>query len=99
LILLKSPGQKRTRRKKIKNKLSELEERAAQKGVHIHYDLLEAAGLKLNGGICKINGEYHIFIDRRKSTSDKIDILQNCLNHVSPEDNISSQRSEVLGSH
>jgi len=65
--------------------LSELEERAAQKRIHIHYDLLEAAGLKINGGICKINGAHHIFIDRRKSASDKIDILQDCLDHVSPE--------------
>jgi hypothetical protein len=99
LILLKSPGQKRTRRKKIKDKLSELEERVAQRGAYIHYDLLEAAGLKLNGGICKINGVHHIFIDRRKSTSDKIDILQDFLNHTSPEDNISAQGPEVLNSH
>ena len=36
----------------LRNRLSELEERAAQKGIVIHYDLLEAAGLKLKGGIC-----------------------------------------------
>jgi len=94
LNFLRYLGQKQTRRKKIK-KLFELEERAAQKGIHIHYDLLEVAGLKLNGGICKINGAYHIFVDKRKSTSDKIDILQDCLNHASLEDNINSQGPEV----
>lgn len=82
------------RRKKIRNKLSELEERAVHKGIRIHYDLLEAAGLKLNGGICKINGARHIFVDRRKSNSDKIDILQNCLNQAFPEDILNSQESK-----
>ena len=59
--------------------LSELEKRAVQKGIHIHYDILEAAGLKLKGGICKIEGEYHLFVDRRKTIDEKIDIL---LEHV-----------------
>ena len=63
----------------LQNRLSELEEQAAQKGFQVHYDLLEAAGLKLKGGICKVNGEYHLFIDRRKSTIDRIDTLQDYL--------------------
>jgi hypothetical protein len=61
-------------------RLSELEGKAAQRGIHIHYDLLEASGIKLKGGMCKINGEFHIFIDRRKSTTDKIDMLLEYLN-------------------
>jgi len=70
----------------LQNRLSELEEKVAQREIHIHYDLLEAAGLKLKGGICKINGEYHIFIDKRKKTSDKIDILKDYLNHPLSDD-------------
>jgi hypothetical protein len=70
----------------LQDRLSELEEQAAQMQIHVHYDLLEAAGLKLKGGICKINGEYHLFVDRRKSIADKIDILQDHLDHVNPED-------------
>ncbi len=70
----------------LQDRLSELEEQAAQMQIHVHYDLLEAAGLKLKGGICRINGEYHLFVDRRKSTSDKIDFLQDHLDHVNPED-------------
>ena len=70
----------------LQNRLSELEERAAQKGIVIHYDLLEAAGLKLKGGICKIKGNYHLFIDKRKSAGDKISILREYLNHPLPED-------------
>ena len=71
----------------LQHQLSSLEEQASQKQIHIHYDLLEAAGLKLKGGICKINGEYHLFVDRRKSIADKIDILQNCLNQPIPKEN------------
>lgn len=70
----------------LQDRLSELEEKVAQREIHIHYDLLEAAGLKLKGGICKINGEYHIFIDKRKKISDKIDILKDYLSHPLPDD-------------
>lgn len=71
--------------------LSELEETAMEKGIHIHYDRLEAAGLKLKGGMCKVRGQYHLFVDRRKSDADKIEILKNCLDEtltkgISPAD-------------
>jgi len=55
-------------------------------GIHVHFDLLEAAGLKLKGGICKVKGEYHIFVDRRKSTAERIDILRNYLDNPLPQD-------------
>jgi len=70
----------------LQKRLTELEELAAQKGIQIHYDLLEAAGLKLKGGICTIRGEYHIFVDRRKSTADIIDFLQDHLTQPFPKD-------------
>lgn len=70
----------------LQEKLTELEEQALQKGIFVHYDLLEAAGLKLKGGICKIKGEYHLFIDKRKSPLDKIDILHDYLQNPLPED-------------
>ncbi|MFP4086582.1 MAG: hypothetical protein ACLFUL_07290 [Desulfobacteraceae bacterium] len=61
---------------RLQSKLSALENQAAEKGIQIHYDLLEAAGLKLKGGICCVNGEYHMFVDRRKSLSERIDFIQ-----------------------
>ena len=70
----------------LQKRLSELEEKAAQREIHIHYDLLEAAGLKLKGGICKINGEYHIFVDKRKSFADRIDFLRDYLDNPLPDD-------------
>ena len=69
---MKSSEKRKIPSSALQEQLSELEERAGQRKVHIHYDLLEAAGLKLKGGICKIKGEYHIFVDRRKSTAEKI---------------------------
>ncbi|MBW1731151.1 MAG: hypothetical protein JRH08_10885 [Deltaproteobacteria bacterium] len=65
--------------------LRRLEERVAQKGIQIHYDKLETAGLKLKGGLCKIKGEIHLFIDRRKSIEEKIGILTDCLRGPLPE--------------
>jgi hypothetical protein len=70
----------------VQDRLMELEERAAERKIHVHYDMLEAAGLKLRDGICKINGENHIFIDKRKQTREKVDILEECLNKLLQED-------------
>jgi len=70
----------------LQEKLSELEGKAAQKGIQIHYDLLEAAGLKLKDGICKIRGEYHLFINKRKSIPDKIETLQDYVDQPLPKD-------------
>lgn len=80
---------KTSKRKKtssaLQAKLSELEEKAARKGLQVHFDLMEAAGLKLKSGICKIKGEYHLFIDKRKPAADKIEILQDYIAQPLPE--------------
>ena len=70
----------------LQKRLSRLEEEASSRGIEVHFDLLEAAGLKLKGGMCKIDGQYHIFIDRRKALEDQIDLLQQCLERPLPED-------------
>ena len=88
---MKSHKKKKVPSPALLSSLVELEEKAARKGIHIHYDLLEAAGLKLKDGICKINGEYHIFIDKRKSASEKIDILKDHLERPLPKDIPSNQ--------
>jgi len=83
---MKSSKQKKISSRDLQDKLTALEERASQKGIQVHYDLLEAAGLKLKGGICKIRGEHHLFIDRRKSAADKIETLQDYIDNPLPED-------------
>jgi hypothetical protein len=84
---MKPVNKNQTPSSSLQDQLTLLEEQAAKRQIHVHFDLLEAAGLKLKGGICKINGEYHLFVDRRKSIADKIDILQNCLNQTIPKKN------------
>jgi hypothetical protein len=88
---MKTSKEKRVASPALQERLSALEEKVAQRGIQIHYDLLEAAGLKLKDGICKINGEYHAYVDRRKSIPDKIDILEDYLDHPLPEDVPSDQ--------
>lgn len=61
----------------VQARLTQLESRALREGIRIHYEVLEAAGIKLRGGLCRINGEYHLFIDKRKSPSDRIELIEN----------------------
>ncbi len=69
----------------VQRRLSELEEEVSKRGVHIHYDRLEAAGLKLRGGVCKVRGEYHLYLERRKPVSEKIDILIESLDQLTDQ--------------
>jgi len=62
--------------------LTALENAAAARGIHVHYDRMEAAGLRLNGGLCALNGEYHLFIEKRKSVADKIEFLKDHLDQT-----------------
>jgi len=65
--------------------LTALESAAAARGIHVHYDRLEAAGLRLNGGLCALNGKYHLFIERRTSVADKIEFLKDQLEKTLPD--------------
>ena len=70
----------------LQERLTALEQQAAARGMHIHYDLLEAAGLRLKDGICRIGSEVHIFIDRRKSDAQRIERLEDLLGQPPPSD-------------
>ena len=73
--------------------LTALESAAATRGIHLHYDRLEAAGLRLNGGLCALNGEYHLLIEKRTSVADKIEFLKNQLEKTLPD--ASTQRLKI----
>ena len=64
--------------------LAILEDAAAAKGIQVHYDRMEAAGLRLNGGLCTLDGEYHLFVEKRKSVFDKIEFLKGQLEKPLP---------------
>ena len=65
----------------LQEKLQQVENLAAEKGIKVHYDKLEAAGLKLKGGFCTVRGEYNIFVDKRKSVAEKIEFIQDYMDH------------------
>ena len=73
----------------LQEKLQQVENLAAEKGITVHYDRLEAAGLKLKGGFCTVRGEYNIFVDKRKSVVEKIEFIKDYMDHetlsASPE--------------
>jgi len=83
---MKTKKRRKTPSPALQSRLTALEDMAAAKGIQIHYDLLEAAGLKLKGGLCAVRGEYHLFVDRRKSTADIIDFLEDHLAQPLPQD-------------
>ena len=65
--------------------LSRLEEKAERQGICIHYERLEAAGLKLKEGMCILKGECHLFVDKRKSTAQRIAALRDFLTSLPAE--------------
>lgn len=65
----------------LQQKLQQVENLAAEKGIQVHYDRLEAAGLKLKGGFCTVRGEYNIFVDKRKSVAEKIEFITDYMDH------------------
>lgn len=78
-IVMRSGKPKKHPTSQLEQRIAALENQAAEMGIQIHYDLLEAAGLKLKGGICCVNGEYHLFVDRSKSLPERIDFLESHL--------------------
>ncbi|HDZ89548.1 MAG: hypothetical protein JRF51_00020 [Deltaproteobacteria bacterium] len=82
---MKSKRKRKSTPSSLEKRLAELEEMASERGIQVHYDRLEAAGLKLKGGICSVKGDYHLFIDKRKSTADKIEFLKDYLSTPIPE--------------
>jgi len=66
----------------IQEQITNFENLAAQKGISVHYDILEAAGFKLKGGVCNINGELHVFIDRRLPPFERVESLKEHLEKI-----------------
>jgi len=67
-------------------RLSALEQEVGRRGIVLHYDRLEAAGLRLKGGLCRIRGEYHLFLERRSTTLERVQFLEEFLDRPLPDD-------------
>jgi len=55
--------------------LEYLEELAERLGVEVVYQKLGEEEFAVRGGLCKINGNFKIFIDRSQSVEDQINIV------------------------
>jgi hypothetical protein len=55
--------------------LQRLEGIAEQISLRIHYEEMKAFEFHIQDGGCKVRGEPHVFIDRKRPTREKISIL------------------------
>ena len=67
------------KRKSLTERQKSLEARIKGRGVHLGYEKLQFAGLRLKSGLCLFKGRYHLYIDRYKNTAAKVEMLQNAL--------------------
>lgn len=66
--------------------LEYLEDLAKRLGVEIIYQKLGEEEFSVQGGLCKINGAFKIFIDRSKSIEDQIHIVAKGLAYFDTEE-------------
>ena len=78
----------------LQKKLQHVENLAAEKGIKVHYDRLEAAGLKLKGGFCTVRGENNIFVDKRKPIAEKIEFIKDYLDHRNVSTSLETEKEE-----
>ena len=67
---------------KSQQRLTELEKEIKRRGVRLGYERLEYAGLRLKSGLCWFRGSYYLFVDRLKSVSERLELLQNALEEL-----------------
>ncbi|MDR1396891.1 MAG: hypothetical protein LBJ14_04095 [Desulfarculales bacterium] len=60
-------------------KLQCLEKRIKNAGVRLGYERMQFAGLRLRSGLCWFKGQYYLFVDRRKSVPERIELLHSAL--------------------
>jgi len=74
---MKSRPKKSEAREKDEQILKALEEVAEKLSVCIHYEEMKAFEFRIQDGCCKVEGESHIYIDRKRPVKEKIHILAN----------------------
>ena len=74
---MKSRSKKSEAREKDEQVLKALEDVAERLSVCIHYEEMKAFEFRIQDGHCKVEGESHIYIDRKRPVKEKIHILAN----------------------
>jgi hypothetical protein len=72
---MKAPAQKSEKRLREEQTLKALEEVAERLSVQVHYEDMKAFEFRVQDGCCKLKGESHIYIDRKRTTRERIQIL------------------------
>ena len=65
--------------------LEYLEDLAEKFGIEIIYEKLGDKEFSVEGGLCRVKGNYKIFLDRTKSLSDRIEIFTRALSSFERE--------------
>jgi len=60
----------------------ELQKIATQHGITVSIVNLKKYSYAIQSGMCKVEGEYRIFIDRHLHLSEKIDVLMDALQNI-----------------
>ncbi len=81
---VKRMTRKRTKKSfhEIRKQLEGIEEELQRRGVKVRYERLEASGLKLRSGLCKVKGQVYLFVDKRKPLSEMKEIMKECLEEL-----------------
>ena len=66
--------------------LKALEEVTERLSVRIHYEEMTADEFRVQDGYCRVKGESHIYIDRKRSIKEKIRVLANELKRFNLDD-------------
>ena len=69
-----------------KQVLEHLEDLAERLGVEVVYQKLEEEDFSVKGGLCKVNGNFKIFVDRSKTIDDQIIIVARGLSSFDTDD-------------
>lgn len=64
--------------------LQELEEAAGALGLRVSYERLSAEAQP--GGLCRVNGQYRVLVDRRAPVLDRVNVLLEAVARFSTED-------------
>lgn len=59
--------------------LEQLEELAGKLGIRIRYENLQKMNPGMTGGLCRVNGEFHLLVDKRTGRQERIGLFLGAL--------------------
>ncbi|MBI5044021.1 MAG: hypothetical protein HZC10_09410 [Nitrospirae bacterium] len=59
--------------------LQQLEELAEKLSIKVSYDSLREGNINTKGGICRVENNYRILVDKRLPAREKVDVIARCI--------------------